>query len=198
MTRNQKESGLRPPASAQSAEWKALRNPGLRRWALALQAVYGTFRRRGPMGAVRAEGGKSGSMKPLFAALLLGSAVVLFVIVAAGQQPCRPQRPTAMTPFDTCKYLPLGSGIHAPRPVSAPDPQLPEAARKANLNGNVVVALAINEKGSVNDVKVVRSSDRRFEPNAIDAVKQWEFAPATKDGKPMAVQMNAEISFELH
>ena len=137
-------------------------------------------------------------MKPPFAALLLGSAVLLFVLVAAGQQPCRSQRPTAMTPFDTCKYLPLGSGIHCPRAVSAPDPELPEAARKANLSGSVVVALAINEKGSVGDVKVVHSSDKRFEQNATDAVRQWEFAPATKNGKPMAVQMNVEINFELH
>src|SRR5271157_2226917 len=36
--------------------------------------------------------------------------------------PCRPQRPIAMTPFDVCKYLPLGPGrgpgIHAPRVLS--------------------------------------------------------------------------------
>jgi len=114
--------------------------------------------------------------------------------------PCRPQRPTVKTPFDVCKYLPLvlGPGIHGPRAVSAPDPEYSEAARKANLNGSVVVVLAINEKGNVDDAKVVYSSDRRFEQKAIDAVKQWEFAPATRDGKPVAVQMNVEMSFRMH
>jgi TonB family protein len=113
--------------------------------------------------------------------------------------PCQPQRPTATTPFDVCKYWPflLGPGIHAPRAESAPDPTYPEAARKAKLNGSVVVALAINAQGGVDDVKVVRSSDRRFEQSAMDAAKQWKFAPATKDGEPVAVQINAEMNFRL-
>jgi TonB family protein len=112
--------------------------------------------------------------------------------------PCQPQRPTATTPFDVCEYWPVhGPGIHAPRAESAPDPTYPEAARKAKLNGSVVVALAINAQGGVDDVKVVRSSDRRFEQSAMDAAKQWKFAPATKDGEPVAVQINAEMNFRL-
>jgi len=97
------------------------------------------------------------------------------------------------------RYLPLvlGPGIHAPLALSAPALEYSEAARKANLSGNVVVVLAINERGSVDDAKVVHSSDRRFEQSAIDAIKQWEFAPATKDGKPVALQMNVEMSFEI-
>ncbi len=58
--------------------------------------------------------------------------------------------------------------------------------------------LAINENGGVDDAKVAHSSDRRFEQNAIDAAKQWEFAPATKYGKPVAVQMKVEITFRTH
>jgi TonB family protein len=105
-----------------------------------------------------------------------------------------------MNPFDTCKYWPfaLGPGIHAPRPISAPDPQYPEAAQKAKIKGSVVLAVAINEKGHVDDVKVVRSSDRRFEQNAMAAVKRWEFAPATKNGKSVAVQENVEVTFDLY
>jgi len=116
--------------------------------------------------------------------------------------PCRPQRPIAMTPFDVCKYLPLGPGrgpgIHAPRVLSAPDPKYSETARKAKINGTVVVALAINEKGGVDAVKVVRHLEPGLDQNAMDAAKQWEFAPATKDGKPVAVQINVEVTFELH
>ncbi len=105
-----------------------------------------------------------------------------------------------MTPFDICKYWPvaLGPGVHAPRPLSAPDPQYSEAARKAKVNGSVVLALAINDKGDVDDVRVARSTDRRFEQNAMDAAKQWKFAPATKDGKPVAVQENIEMTFRLY
>ena len=80
--------------------------------------------------------------------------------------------------------------------MSAPHPQYSETARKAKINGTVVVALAINEKGGVDAVKVVRRLEPGLDQNAMDAVRQWEFAPATKDDKPMAVQMNVEITFD--
>ena len=103
-----------------------------------------------------------------------------------------------MTPFDTCKYLPLGPEIHGPRPVSAPDPEYSEAARKAKLDGTAVLAVAINEKGGVDDVEVVRHLEPSLDQKAIDAIKQWEFAPATKDGKPVAVQINVDVTFRLY
>jgi TonB family protein len=111
---------------------------------------------------------------------------------------CRPQKPTAMTPFDTCKYLLLGPGIRCQRPLSAPDPEYSEAARKAKLEGTVVLAVAINENGGVDDVKVVRHLEPSLEQKAIDAIKQWKFAPATKDSKPVAVQMNVDVTFKLY
>ena len=145
--------------------------------------------------------------------------VLLSVLVTAGQQGAsttgshasqqssspesqiasrRPQKPTAMTPFDTCRYLPRGPEIHGPRPVSAPDPEYSEAARKAKLDGTVVLALAINEKGGVDAVEVVRRLEPSLDQKATDAVKQWEFAPATKDGKPVAVQINVDVTFKLY
>jgi TonB family protein len=156
------------------------------------RTAVGRCRQSWPVGGIRAGYGKSGVTPKIGFAVVL-----LFASVAAGQQPCRPQRATAMTPFDVCKYWPLPlEGVHAPRALSAPDPELPEAARKAHLNGDVVLVLAVNEKGGVDDARAAHSSNRRFEQNAIDPVKQWEFAPATKDGKPVAVQIHVEITFE--
>jgi protein TonB len=136
------------------------------------------------------------------------TSVLLLLVAAAGQQnsstsdsqnpPCKPQTPAATTPFDTCKYVTLGPGIRPPKAVSTPQPTYPEPARKSKLSGVVVVALAINENGYVDDVKVVRSSNRIFEQNAMDAVRQWVFAPATKDGKPVAVQIDSEANFKLY
>jgi TonB family protein len=113
--------------------------------------------------------------------------------------PCPPPITDEVTVFDVHKYLPAhGPGIHSPRPLSAPDPEYSDAARKAKLNGDVVVALAVNEKGGVDDIKVICSSDRRFEQPALDAVKQWEFAPGTEDGTPVPVQIKVEMSFRLY
>jgi len=47
-------------------------------------------------------------------------------------------------------------------------------------------------------VKVTRSLGLGLDEKAIEAVKQWKFEPAMKDGKPVAVQINVEVSFRLY
>ncbi len=112
--------------------------------------------------------------------------------------PCPPPTTDGPTLFDVHEYSHVGAGVHAPKALYAPDPEYSEAARKAHLNGSVAVAvaLAVNEKGGIDDVKVVCSTDQRFEQNALDAIRQWQFAPGTKDGKPVAVQIFVDITFE--
>ncbi len=104
--------------------------------------------------------------------------------------PCQPRTASSATPFDTCKYLLLGPGIRPPRAQSIVDPEYSDTARKAKINGSVVLAVAINEKGDVDMVRVVRSLDRQLDQNAMDAAKRSKFVPATRDGKPVAVQLN--------
>ena len=134
----------------------------------------------------------------------MAKALALFLVYAgllsfASEHPaCQPVAPTAATPFDTCAYLPLGNGIRPPKIVHDPSPDFSEIASKANLRtGSVALALAFNEHGTIEAVKVVHSSDSRLESTAIDAVRQWVFTPAMRGGKPVPVQMNVEISFQL-
>jgi protein TonB len=60
-----------------------------------------------------------------------------------------------------------------------------------------VLGLTVDERGRVRDVHVTRSSDKRLDQNAIDAVKQWKFNPATRNGKPVAVFTSVEVDFRL-
>jgi len=82
--------------------------------------------------------------------------------------------------------------------MKAPIPDYPERARRDKLTASVVVAVAISAQGNVEDAKVVRSSNPVFERNAIDTVRQWKFEPASQDGKPVAVQLQTEMTFNLH
>lgn len=114
--------------------------------------------------------------------------------------PCQAPAESWWAPFDTCKYLPVSpkvGGLQPPRALSMVDPKYSDAARKAKLQGTVVVAVAINENGEVDAAKVVRSLSRDLDQNAMDAAKQYKFAPATKDGKPVAVQLAIEMNFRL-
>lgn len=62
----------------------------------------------------------------------------------------------------------------------------------------MLLALTVDKQGLVRDVHVTRSLDKRLDQNAIDAVKQWKFKPAVKDGKPVAVRTSVEVDFRLY
>ncbi len=62
---------------------------------------------------------------------------------------------------------------------------------------NVSVALVIDEAGAVEDVRVLESTDARFEQAALDAVRQWRFSPAEgESGGPVRSFSVAPIVFQ--
>jgi TonB family protein len=92
----------------------------------------------------------------------------------------------------------VGGGVSAPRPVFTPDPEYSEEARKAKYQGTCVLWLVVGPDGKPRDIKVARTLGLGLDEKAIEAVKQWKFEPAMKDGKPVAVQINVEVSFRLY
>lgn len=78
-------------------------------------------------------------------------------------------------------------------------PDYPEFARKAGINGEVVLTAAIDIGGKVTDVKVVSSPDggEVLEHAAIKALRQWRYQPAQKDGQPVASRFKVVIRFHL-
>jgi periplasmic protein TonB len=92
----------------------------------------------------------------------------------------------------------VGGGVSAPRPVFTPDPEYSEEARKAKFQGTCVLWLVVGPDGRPRDIRVARTLGLGLDEKAIEAVKQWKFEPAMKDGKPVAVQINVEVSFRLY
>jgi TonB family protein len=92
----------------------------------------------------------------------------------------------------------VGIGVSAPTLIYHPDPQYPEEARKAHIQGSVALSLIVRADGTVGDVKVKKSLDKNLDENAIAAVKLWRFKPAMKNGEPVAVLVNAEVNFRLN
>lgn len=87
--------------------------------------------------------------------------------------------------------------IKAPRPLHTPEPKYSKSARKQKIEGIVTLSVVIGTDGKAHDVKVVKSLEPSLDANAIEAVKNWKFAPATKDGHPVAVAMRLEIDYKL-
>jgi TonB family protein len=64
-----------------------------------------------------------------------------------------------------------------------------------NKPGTVAVAVLVKEDGKVGEVRVVQSPHPELNQLAIDAVKQWEFEPARKDGKPVISVITVGVNF---
>jgi periplasmic protein TonB len=92
----------------------------------------------------------------------------------------------------------VGGGISAPQAVSTPDPEYTEEARIAKTQGVCILRLIIDDKGHPHDIRVVRGLGYGLDAKAIEAVRQWRFEPALKEGKPVNVQISVEVGFHLY
>jgi protein TonB len=92
----------------------------------------------------------------------------------------------------------VGGGISAPQAISAPDPEYTEEARRAKAQGTCLLWMIVDQHGNPRDIRLVRGLGYGLDAKAIDAVKQWRFQPAMKDGQPVNVQISVEVAFHLY
>jgi periplasmic protein TonB len=101
-----------------------------------------------------------------------------------------------------------GGGMHgqATPPVRAAsgllvlykvEPDYSDDARKAHLQGVVILRLEVDERGMPRNLTVVRSLGLGLDERAIDAVGKWRFRPAYRDGQPAVVSAFVEVNFRL-
>lgn len=91
----------------------------------------------------------------------------------------------------------VGNGVSSPQLVHKIEPQYSDEAREAKLQGTVVLAVEVGADGFVQDVEVRRGLGLGLDENAMDAIRQWEFSPALKDGQPVSVSATVEVNFRL-
>lgn len=107
--------------------------------------------------------------------------------------------------FATCldDDLPLATeeGDEVTYPVriesSVVRPVYPEIARKARMEGTVILQCVIKKDGTVGEICVVDHSNKMFDAPAIDALRQWRYKPAEVDGQPLDVLMIVVVDFRL-
>jgi TonB family protein len=92
----------------------------------------------------------------------------------------------------------VGGGVSAPRAIYDPEPEYSEEARKAKYQGTVVLWVVVGPDGRVRDMRVSRTLGMGLDEKAIDAVRQWRFEPARKNGQPVPVQVSIEVNFRLY
>jgi TonB family protein len=74
------------------------------------------------------------------------------------------------------------------------EPEYPEAARRAHIQGSVVLETLINANGRVQQVSAV-SGNPDLADAAIAAVRQWRYKPFTVDGKKVPIRTQVNVTF---
>jgi TonB family protein len=93
--------------------------------------------------------------------------------------------------------LKIGSSVDVPRLIKKVEPVYPIEARKALVQGVVVLEVTTDEEGNVDKVAVLRSESSLLNQAAIDAVKQWKYEPMMSKGNPIRVAFNVTLTFRL-
>jgi TonB family protein len=73
----------------------------------------------------------------------------------------------------------------------------PEAARKAGIEGRVVVQFVVDKEGNVTNPQIIRGIGGGCDEAALEAVKNVKFTPGTQRGENVAVQFQLPIVFRL-
>jgi TonB family protein len=73
----------------------------------------------------------------------------------------------------------------------------PAEARKAGIQGTVMLQALVMEDGTVLDTKILKGIPL-LDDAAVDCVRQWRFKPALDKGKPVPVWVAVPIKFSLH
>jgi TonB family protein len=117
-----------------------------------------------------------------------GSALALHMRVnglatmSAGAQPSGP--------IHVSSKIMQGNRISGPMPVYPPD------AKKAKVQGKVVIDATIDKEGNVADAQPV-SGPPMLKNSALDAVKQWKYKPYLLNGEPVEVETTINVTYSL-
>lgn len=90
-----------------------------------------------------------------------------------------------------------GGDVTNPIPISRPEPQYSEEARKAKWGGTVLLSVVVDETGHTTEIKVIKPLGLGLDEKAIEAVSKWLFKPGMKGGKPVKVFAQIEVTFRL-
>ena len=91
----------------------------------------------------------------------------------------------------------IGGGVSAPQLIYQVEPEFSEEARKAKVAGNVLVNLWVDTNGLPSHVRVIRGVGMGLDEKAVEAVRQYKFRPAMENGKPVLVELNVEVNFQI-
>src|SRR2546423_6071956 len=89
-------------------------------------------------------------------------------------------------------------GVTSPGCSYCPQPNYTNPAREAKFNGTVLLQVTVSAAGSTVESKVVRGVPFGLNEAAMNAIRDWKFNPARREGEPVTCMVTIEATFRLH
>jgi periplasmic protein TonB len=131
-------------------------------------------------------------------------------IVAEGAKAPRDVEVTNLSPSTTPEAAPAENGepesdssvravseVEPATLASKVEPKYPEAARRAGVEGTVLLDATIDESGAVTDLQVLRGLPLGLSEAAVEAVSRWKYRPARGRAGPVTSHKTIRIVFRL-
>jgi protein TonB len=109
-----------------------------------------------------------------------------------GNTPPPPPPPKPATP----KRIRVGGQVEAAKVVFGPQPEYPQIAKMARVQGVVRLAAVISENGTIQDLRLI-SGPPLLVKAAMDAVSRWRYQPTLLNGDPVQVETEIDVNFTL-
>ena len=115
----------------------------------------------------------------------------------------QPSEEALLTPYDTAGQefnfigYSVNDGASPPVLLSSPVAEFSDEARRAKYGGVCLLSLIVDAQGMPQSITVVRKLGMGLDEKAIEAVGQYRFKPAMKNGVPVSVKIAIEINFRL-
>jgi protein TonB len=91
----------------------------------------------------------------------------------------------------------VGGNVRAPTIITRVDPEYTEIARRAKVQGIVIVEAVIDRDGNVTEARILKPLPMGLDQQALAAIRQWKFKPGTLNGQPVPVYYNLTVNFRL-
>jgi TonB family protein len=91
----------------------------------------------------------------------------------------------------------MTGAVTAPTLLWKSEPEYSEEARKAKVQGTVVLAVEVDAQGQVRAIQVRQSLGLGLDERAIEAVRRWKFRPGLRNGKPAPSPAVIHVNFRL-
>lgn len=91
----------------------------------------------------------------------------------------------------------LTAEMSRPRPLQPISPKYTEIARRAGLQGSVIVQAVIDEHGRATDVRILRGLPMGLDRSAVEAIERCPFEPARIGSRPVKVYFNLTVNFTI-